>query len=222
MGFIFDSSGIHPNMAKIEAIAKAPSPCDLKQLQSFIGLCNFYSRFIDNFATHMAPLYSLLQKDASFTWNDVHHRAFETIKRLFLEGNILQHFNPNYETCIETDSSSYGLGAVLMQRESLYSPWLPVQFASRTLNPAEKNYSQLEKEALSVIFGTDKFCKFLLGAKFLIFNDHKPLHSLFAKFKPIPNSCSARVLRWALKLSQYDYHFEYSKGIDNVQSDCLS
>ena len=136
----------------------------------------------------------------------------------------MQNFVPHYETCIETDASSYGLGAVLMQRASPSDPWLPIQFASRTLSSAEKNYSQLEKEALSVVFGTDKFCKFLLGAKFKIFNfnDHKPLHFLFAKHKSIPTSCSARVLCWALKLSQFDYEFVYSKGADNVLSDCLS
>ena len=205
LGFIFDHSGLHPSQSKIEAIANAPVPCNVKQLQAFIGLCNFYSRFIQNFASQMSPLYHLLQKDVKYEWTDIQQNAFVSIKNQFCNGKILQHFVPHYETCIETDASSYGLGAVLMQRASPSDPWLPIQFASRTLSSAEKNYIQLEKEALSVVFGTDKFCKFLLGAKFKIFNDHKPLHFLFAKHKSIPTSCSARVLRWALKLSQFDY-----------------
>lgn len=170
----------------------------------------------------MSPLYSLLLKNVKFVWMKIHQNSFDSIKVSLSSDTLLQHFNPNYETCLETDASSYGLGAVLMQRASSSGSWLPVQFASRTLNSSEKNYSQIEKEALSVIFGTDKFCKFLLGAHFKIYNDHKPLHTLFAKTKAIPNSCSARVLRWALKLSQFDYEFVYSKGSDNVQSDCLS
>ena len=222
LGFLFDKAGIRPNSSKIDAIVHAPIPCDVKQLQSFIGMCNFYSRFIHNSASLMAPLYSLLKKDVPFLCTKLQQEAFDQVKQQFANGNILQHFVPHYETCLEVDSSSYGLGAVLMQRALPSEPWLPVQFASRSLNSAEKNYSQLEKEALSVIFGIDKFCKFLLGAKFKIFNDHKPLHSLFSKFKAIPNSCSARVLRWALKLSQYDYEFVFSRGVDNVQSDCLS
>lgn len=219
---MFNRSGINPNSNKIMAIKNAPVPSNIKQLQAFIGLCNFYSRFIPNFAKNMSSFYSLLQKNAKFQWNEVHQKSFDKIKELFVQSNILQHFNLNYETCLETDSSSYGLGAVLLQRKSKSFPWLPVQFASRSLNPAEKNYSQIEREGLSVIFGTDKFRNFILGTKFIIFNDHKPLHTLFSKHKAVPQSCSARVLRWALKLSQYDYEFVYSRGCDNIQSDFLS
>ena len=222
LGFIFDKLGIHPNQEKITAISNAPVPKDIKQVQAFIGLCNFYSRFVSNFASSTAPLYALLQKNAKFCWTNEHQKAFDNIKQIFANSSILQHFNPSYETCLETDSSSYGLGAVLLQRSSSTSPWLPIQFASRTLNSAEKNYSQLEREGLSVVFGVDKFRHFLLGAKFLILNDHKPLQTLFAKHKPVPHSCSARVQRWALKLTQFDYEFVYARGADNVQSDCLS
>lgn len=222
LGHIFDRNGVHPNRDKIKSILDAPSPVNVKQVQAFLGLCNYYSRFIHNFADTMAPLYSLLQKNCIFKWESTHEDCFRKVKKLFENNNVLQHYDPNAELMLETDASSYGLGSVLLQRHDSKSPWLPVQFASRTLNPAERNYSNIEREALSVVFGLDKFRHFLLGSKFIIANDHKPLHNLFAKNQPVPNSGSARIQRWALKLSQYNYEFVYSKGSDNVHSDCLS
>lgn len=224
LGYVFDSAGVRPNPNKFEAIQCAPVPTTVKQVQSFLGLCNFYSRFIPRFAECMSPLYSLVQKksNSKFVWSEEHQQSFERIKRLFVGNNILNHFHIDYETSIETDASSYGVGAVLLQRPNKDSPWAPVQFASRTLNKAECNYSQIEREGLSVVFAVDKFREFLLGSHFIIFNDHKPLFTLFAKDRPVPLSCSARVQRWALKLSQYDYSFVYSRGSNNVQSDFLS
>lgn len=222
LGYIFDKSGVHPNPRKLSAIVDAPVPVNLKQVQSFVGLCNFYSRFIPQFATKMSPFYELVKKNACFRWTELHQQAFDQIKQIFVNCDLLQHFNPDFQTCLETDSSSYGLGCVLLQRRTPAEHWLPVQFASRTLNSAEKNYSQLEREALSVIFGLDKFRHFLLGSHFTIKNDHKPLHSLFAKDKAVAHTCSARVIRWSLKLSQFDYNFQYSCGKDNVQSDFFS
>ena len=106
---------------------------------------------------------------------------------------FIQHYDPNAELMLETDASSYGLGSVLMQRPDAHTSWLPVQFASRTLNSAERNYSNIEREALSIVFGLDKFRNFLLGVKFTIRNDQKPLHKLFAHDKCIPTSCILKV-----------------------------
>ena len=98
--------------------------------------------------------------------------------------NILQHYNPAHELKLETDSSSYGLDAVLLSRSYSSAFWLPIQFASRTLNQAEQNYSNIEREALSVIFGVERFRHYLLGSKFAIANDQRPLLKLFARDKP--------------------------------------
>ena len=77
LGYVFDRSGVHPNASKISAIVNAPAPTDIKQVQSFIGLCNFYSRFIHQFATKMQPFHALLQKNAKFEWTELHQNAFE-------------------------------------------------------------------------------------------------------------------------------------------------
>ena len=222
LGYIFNKDGVFTDENKIKAILGAPSPTSVKQLQSFIGLCTYYQRFIPNFSDVLSPLYKLLKKDAPYIWGSEQQRSFNRIKQLFNTCNILKMFDPNLPVLVETDSSSYGIAGVLLQRNIDSKFWHPVQFISRTLNSAERNYSCLEREALSVVFALDKFKHFLLGSKFLIHNDHKPLMSLFAKYKPVPQSCSARVQRWCLKMAQYNYDFVYTRGLDNVQSDCLS
>ena len=222
LGHIFDKNGVHPDFKKVSAIMDAPSPRNIKQLQSFIGLCNFYARFVPNFSHLMHPLYTLLRKNIKFEWKEEQQKSFEVLKNVFKSDRVLSLYNPNYETMIECDASGYGVGSVLMQRQNEQSDWIPVQFASRSLNPSEKNYSNIEREALSVVFGVEKFRKFLLGKFFIIRNDQKPLRKLFGHNSGVPNSGSARLQRWYLRLSQYNYRFEYSKGVTNVTSDCLS
>lgn len=222
LGYIFDSRGVHPNPEKVRAILEAPQPINVKQLQSFMGLCNVYRRFIPKFSIVMAPLYNLLRKNVQFSWQNDHIIAFNSIKKLFRCNDVLKLFDGSLETMLESDASSYGIASVLMQRANNHSPWYAIQFVSRSLNSAEKNYSNIEREALSIMFGCERFRKFLLGRKFKIHNDQKPLQKLLANDSPVPTSCSARLQRWALRLSQFDYTINYSKGSDNVQSDCLS
>ena len=220
LGYTFTNKGVQPSSEKIRAILDAPPPSDVKQVQSFIGLCTFYSRFIKNFSDVFAPFYKMLRKGQKFQWNDEHDKCFNLIKDLFRSDKILRMYNPELQIALETDASSMGLGAVLLQKHA--DGWRPVQFASRTLNAAERNYSQIEREALSVIFGCERFKQYLLGSKFIIRNDHKPLTKILSGNSGIPNHCSARLKRWALRLSQFSYDFHYIKGSDNVNSDFLS
>ena len=222
LGHVFDNKGVHPSPDKIRAICNAPVPKNIKQLQAFIGICNFYSKFIPNFSNKMVPLYNLLKKGITFKWDSAQQKSFDYIKNCFKTNNVLNLFNPKYETMLETDSSGYGLGAVLCQRKNSNFDWHPVQFISRTLNTAEQNYSNIEREALSVVYACEKLSKFLLGCYFIIRNDHKPLKRIFKSDSGVPINVSARLQRWALRLSQFQYEFVYSKGSENIQSDCLS
>ncbi|XP_066981053.1 uncharacterized protein [Macrobrachium rosenbergii] len=174
---IFNSKVVHTDPGKVRSIVDAHAPKDLKQLQAFFGLCNYYKRFIPKFTEEFAPLYKLLRKNARFVWNQEQQKCFDTGKLLFTSHRVLQLYNPGYKTLLETDSSGYGIAAVLMQCKDMYSQWLPVKFTSGTLNNVERNYSNLEREALSVVFGCEKFREFL-GSKFIIRNDQQPLHAL--------------------------------------------
>lgn len=220
LGHVFTKSGIQPDYENVRAILDAPKPVNVKQVQSFVGLCNFYSRFVKNFSQIFQPLYAMLKKGSKFEWGSEQDTCFTIIKNLFSSNNILRTFNSALATKVETDASSIGLGAVLMQEYP--DGWYPVQFASRTLNRAERNYSQIEREALSVVFACEKFRQYLLGSPFVINNDHRPLLKFFSGKSGISPHCSARLKRWALRLAQFNYQFVYTKGLDNVNSDFLS
>ena len=116
--------------------------------------------------------------------------------------------------------SPTGVGAVLMQVEEGIEK--PIAFASKKLSKAESNYSQLDREALSIVFGVKKFEMYLLGRKFELRTDHKPLLGLFSNEKQISPNANARIIRWSLILSQFDYNLVFKSGKENVIADCLS
>lgn len=132
----------------------------------------------------------------------------------------MAHFDPKKRTVLVTDASPYGLGAVLAQREESGEE-RPIAFASRSLVVTERNYSQLDKEALALVFGVTHFKQYLWGRSFEAATDHNPLLGLLAADKPILESCSPRVLRWALFLSGYDYTLKYRPGGQIPRADGL-
>ena len=132
----------------------------------------------------------------------------------------LIHFDPNLPIVVSADSSKYGLGAVLCQQKD--GAELPVVFASRSLNKAERNYSQTEKEALALVFALKKFHHYLWGHKFSLITDHKPLLGLFNPNKPIPEMASGRIQRWSLMLQAYSFELFHRSGKSLGTADALS
>lgn len=221
LGFCVSKEGLRPTEAKVKAIKNAKAPKNLSELRSFIGTVNYYSRFLPNLAHKMAPLYALLRKSQRWKWTSKEEDTFTAIKQELTDKVLLVHYDPDAELMLTCDASPYGIGAVLQQRAS-DGTVQPIAFVSRTLNPAEKNYAQIEREALSIVFGTEKFRHYLLGRQFTLQTDHKPLLTLFGEHKGIPVMASARIKRWAMKLSAFCYKIQYISSKDNSCADFLS
>ena len=221
LGYIISADGVKPNPKKLEAVIAAPTPTDVSQLRSFIGLMNYYGKFIPNLASVLSPLYRLLQKNVVWRWGKQQRDAFEQAKESLVSGTVLQHYDPDKDLVVSCDASPYGIGAVLAHREEDGTE-RPISYASRSLAAAEKRYSQLDKEGLAIVFAVKKFHNFLYGRQFTIYSDHKPLQYIFGATQPVPALASARIQRWALLLSAYNYKIQYKSGKEISHADGLS
>ena len=221
VGFILNKNGIQTNPEKIKAVVEAPEPKTVHELQSFLGALNYYGKFIEHKSTIAAPLYSLLQGDTKWHWGETERNAFASLKQTLTEAPLLCLYNKQLPITLACDASSYGIGAVLSHVYPDKSE-KPIAFASRKLNKSEINYSQLDKEALSVIFGVNKFHQYLFGRKFTLVTDNKALSYLFNRNASIPPLAASRLVRWALTLAAYDYDVEFKLTRDNYNADMLS
>ena len=175
LGHKIDAEGLHAIPSKVDAIVDAPEPQNLQELRSFLGLLNYYGKFIPNLSSLIHPLNSLLQQDRRSTECS---RAFKEAKMALVSSKVLVHYDPSLPVTLAGDASAYGIGAVISHTMPDGSE-RPIAFASRTLSTSEKNYAQIEKEALSLIFGVKKFHRYLYGRKFTLVTDRKPLLAIF-------------------------------------------
>ena len=226
LGYKVSEQGVHPLEDKVAAIKNAPAPEDVEQLQSILGLLSFYGRFFLGKAHVIEPLHRLLDSGAEWNWGPQHDRALEVIKERITSDQVLIHYSLDLPVSITCDASSYGVGAVLShtvrnpatgQKEER-----PVAFASRTLSKTERRYSQLDKEALAIMYGVKKFARYLHGRKFRVITDHKPLLGLFNPAAPVPEHLSPRMTRWALALAAMDCIIVHKPGAEIGNADFLS
>jgi transposase InsO family protein len=162
----------------------------------------------------------LLHKDTVFNWTKIEDQAFKRIKSFITKELTLAHYDINSELVLTCDASPVGLGAVLEIKVN--GVLKPVSFVSRSLTTCERNYSQIEREALSIVFALKKYRQYLLGRHFILRTDHRPLTVLFGENNGIPQMVSSRIKRWALVLSAYSYSIEYIPTKENGCADFLS
>lgn len=173
LGHVIDANGLHPLPDKVRAIQEVLTPKHVSELRSYLGFLTYYSRFLPNLSTKLAPLNKLLSPKFKWKWKPEQERTFQESKKLLISSQLLVHFDPNLPITLACDASNYGIGAVLAHTLPNGSE-KPIAYASRTLNSAEKNYSQLEKEGLACVFSVKKFYNYLFGHKFELVTDHKP------------------------------------------------
>ena len=221
LGHQVDADGLHTLPSKVAAIVQAPEPENEQQLRSFLGLLNYYSKFISDLATILHPLNQLLRKEVRWEWTRECAEAFQRAKDSLVSSQVLAHYDPKLPIKLAADASAYGIGAVISHVYPDGSE-RPVAFASRTLTFAERNYAQLEKEALALIYGVKHFHQYLYGRMFTLVTDHKPLTTILNPQKGIPSLAAARLQRWAIILSAYRYEIEFKCTQEHGNADGLS
>ena len=174
-GHIFTSGGLKPDPEKIRAITSMARPETKQEVRRYIGMVNYLAHFLPRLSDLAEPLRTLMKDGVMFMWNERTQKAFQLIQEALVAAPVLRFFNPSRETVLQCDASSTGLGAALLQDGQ------PVAFASRALSQSERNYAQIEKELLAIVFGFTGFRQYVYGRKVTVDSDHKPLQSLYCK-----------------------------------------
>ena len=216
LGHEVSAEGLKPLEKHVVAVREFPTPRTKTQLQSFLGLSNYYRTFIANYARIAAPLYQLLPKDIPSNivphWGETQQLAMESLKQQLSSAPILAYPDWDQAFTLRTDASIEGLGAVLMQEGKT------IAYLSRSLSAAEKKYDTRELECLAVIYACENLKPYLQNNKaFVVQTDHANLKWLMGV-----RHDSGRLARWALRLSEFDMHLEHISGTKNSVADCLS
>lgn len=177
---------------------------NLTQLRAFLGMVQYYSKFLPDLATHLAPLHRLLQKEVKWSWGAEEETSFRVVKGMLLQDKVLIHYDPDLRLVIATDSSSCGLGAVLSHC-TVEGEERPIAYPSLSLSEPEKKYSQIEKEALSLVWGVRNFQMYLEVHHFTLVTDQQPLKYIMDPGKAVPVTSAARIQRWCLFLGAFSY-----------------
>lgn len=206
---------------KIEAIRKMPRPTNIIELRAFIGLINYYGRFIKNLSNLLRPFNNLLKKNVAFKWSKKCEASFIKAKIEFESSKILVPFNSKLPLILATDASPYGVSAVLSH---IYPDGTEriIQCASNSLTDTQKKYAQINKEAYAIIFGVKKFHQFLYGNHFTLITDHKPLAQIFNPQKELPAYSAMRMQHYAVFLQAFNFKIKYRKSKDHGNADGFS
>ena len=218
LGHKIDADGIHPLEKKVEAVKNFPTPLTTKSLQEYLGLLNYYHRFVPHVAGIVKPLYDALSgKNKSLKWGHEQEHAFVASKSALATATCLHHPIPDAPIVVTTDASETAVGAVLEQ--VVDGVHQPLAFFSKKLRPNEQKYSTFDRELLAVYLALRHFHHNLEGLSFTVRTDHKPLVSALSKTK---DAFSARQQRQLSAISEFCCQLEHIPGNRNPAADALS
>jgi len=195
-----------------------PIPKNIHELRRFFGMYNYLTKFVKDVSGISQPLRELLKENVNFHWDIAQQRAFDCMKNVLVTAPVLKMYDPNAETRILADASSFALGAVLEQKHD--DEFFPVMYISRALTSAEQAYAQIEKEALAVTWACERLYLYITGKRFSILTDHKPLVSLLGN--KLLEALSPRILRFRLRLLCFDFSVHHVSGKKFYVPDTLS
>src|SRR5436190_2181733 len=211
LGFIISADGIEADPEKTSVIDQWDPPRTVQGVQSFLGFCNFYRRFIRNYGRIAKPLNRLTRKDQPFKFDTACKQAFRELKRRLVSAPLLAHFNHNLPSMLETDASDGVIAGVLYQQQS-DGEWHPVAYYSKTMIDAELNYPIHDKEMLAIVSSFQHWHVYLEGTPdtVQVMSDHKALEYFMTT-----KALTARQARWAEILSQFNFWIMYKPGATN-------
>jgi len=218
LGHIIGAEGIKADPEKIMAVTKFPTLCNRQELRRFFGMVNYMGKFSAAIAENSGKLHQLLGKNSDWYWGPVQEKEFACLKSMMASTPTLVPYSLHRNTMLSADSSSFGLGAALLQLVD--GVWKPVAFASRSLSSAKQRYAQIKKEALAICWACEKFHYFLGGRQFTVETDHKPLLSILGKkdLAKLP----VCVQRFRLSMMSFTYYVVFTPGRKLVLADALS
>ncbi|CAK9827605.1 Transposon Tf2-6 polyprotein [Anthophora retusa] len=221
LGYTVSEAGTRPTTEKVETILDFPEPVSAKQLRRFLGMINFYRRFIPKAAHTQAPLNDLLtdkiKGNQPVAWTPEARKAFRLCKEDLSQAALLAHPEPNGTLAVTCDASDFMVGAALHQR--IGNAWEPLSFFSTKLSPAEQKYSAFDRELLAIYRAIKHFQHLLEGRHFTIYTDHKPLTYAFADKM---DRRTPKQIRQLAFISEFTTDIQHIAGRDNVVADALS
>ncbi|KAI5707774.1 hypothetical protein M8J77_009608 [Diaphorina citri] len=212
-GHVLSSQGVKPDSKKITAIVNMPKPENKESVLRFLGMVTYLSRYLPNLSSHAEPLREIARPNNEFIWTGKHDEAFNKLRKMIAETSLLKYFDVNSQIYIQTDASSFALGCALIQNG------FPIAYASKTLSSTQRNYAQIEKEMLAIVFACKKFDQYICGNNVIVETDHSPLVSVFQKsLLKTPKRLQSMIL----SLQRYNIHIKYKRGKEMYLADTLS
>ena len=182
LGHIISESGVEVDPEKIRAVEKMNEPSSLKDARAFLGLVDYYRKFIQGFGKTTEPLYSLLNKSNKFEWSTECRTAVAELKKKFLEAPVLGHPNDRDQYTLTADASLTGIGTILTQKQGTEDR--VIAYASKILGKSQRNYSATKRELFAIVHFTLYFKNKLLGRHFLIITDNRALVWIYSFKEP--------------------------------------
>ena len=215
LGHILSSNGVAPNKENIQKIVEWEPPKSSKQVQSFLGMANYYRRFVPGFSNIVRPMVDLTKKGVKFEWTKSCQEAFDSVRQKLISTPILAHPRHEGMYILDTDASDIAIGAILSQIQDQEEK--VIAYGSKSLSKTQRNYCVTDRELLAVRYFTEFYRIYLLGKKFVVRTDHQAIKWLFSLKNP-----RNRIARWLESFAEYDFEVEHRAGVKHLNADGMS